>query len=56
MEQRDIARKQGLLIDALVERINEAAADAFGDIILQESEGGGYELIEDYAQDIRPIL
>lgn len=56
MEQRDIARQQGLLIDALAERINETAADAFGDIILQESEGGGYELIEDYAQDIRSIL
>lgn len=54
-KQRDIAREQGLLIDALAERINEAAADAFGDIILQESDGG-YELIEDYAQDIRSIL
>lgn len=52
-KQRDIARSQGVLIDALAERINEVAADAFGDIILQEGDGGGYVLIEDYEQQIQ---
>ena len=55
IKQRDIARSHGMLIDALAERINEAAAETFGDIILQEGDGG-YVLIEDYAQDIRSKL
>lgn len=34
-------------LDAFVDRINEKAADIFGDILLEESDGG-YALIPDY--------
>ncbi len=41
--------------DSLAERINEKFADGFGDIILEQGEGG-YELIEDYKEEITDWL
>ena len=54
--QRSIARAGGILLDALVEKINALAADVWGDIVLEESENGGYAVIEDYVENIRSIL
>ena len=41
--------------DAVAERINEAFADGFGDVILTYGETG-YEIIEDYREDISEWL
>lgn len=41
--------------DSAMERINEAFADGFGDVIL-ESDGIGYTVIEDYKEEIREWL
>ena len=37
--------------DSLVEKINEAFSDGFGDIIIEHN-GSNYEIIEDYKEDI----
>lgn len=42
-------------VDTLAERINEAFADGFGDVIIEPSEDG-YALIEDYREDITEWL
>lgn len=54
--QRRIARDKGMLPDAIAEIINTVASDLLGDIVLQESESGGYTVIDDYADDIRSLL
>ncbi len=54
--QRSIARKDGALPDAIAEKINALAAELLGDIVLEESESGGYAVIEDYVEDIRSLL
>ncbi len=41
--------------DTLVEKINEAFADGFGDVIIEPSEDG-YAIIEDYREDITKWL
>ena len=46
-EQLIFARKNGLLPEAIVDGINEAAVDCFGDILIEESDGG-YRIIEEY--------
>lgn len=46
-EQRAFAASKGLMLDAVAERINSAAADLMGDIVL-ECTDGCYRLIEDY--------
>ncbi len=38
--------------DMLAEQINEAFADNFGDVILEDDGMGGYAVIEDYLEDI----
>ena len=38
--------------DALADRINTAACDILGDIILEDA-GGYYTVIEDYMKDLR---
>lgn len=45
------ANAQGMLVDLVADRINELAADGFGDVLLEE-EMGGYAVIEDY----RPLV
>ena len=45
------ASAQGMLVDLVADRINELAADGFGDVLLEE-EMGGYAVIEDY----RPLV
>lgn len=47
LQQRKFATAHGITVDELADRINETAADIFGDIILEDS-GNGYAIIEDY--------
>ena len=39
--------------DALVDEINEIAADIIGDIIIEEDDDGGYRVIEEYREVIK---
>ena len=43
--------KAGMMLDAAVERINEAAIEAYGDILI-EDDGHGYTIIDDYRDEI----
>lgn len=49
--QRAFARQRGQMLDALVDRVNDVAADLLGDILLEECDGG-YKLIEDYREQM----
>ena len=46
--QRDFARSRGEMMDSIADRINEIAADVFGDVLLEECDDGGYAVMEDY--------
>lgn len=50
--ERRFAAAHGLMPDALADRINTAACDILGDIILEDA-GGYYTVIEDYMGDLR---
>lgn len=50
--ERRFAAAHGLMPDALADRINTAACDILGDIILEDA-GGYYTVIEDYMKDLR---
>ena len=41
--------------EAMVERINEAFSDGFGDVII-ENTGDGFAIIEDYKEEITEWL
>ena len=47
IEQRKFASVHNSTVDEIADKINEAAADLFGDIIL-ENDGDAYTIIEDY--------
>ena len=51
-----IANESKKMPEALAERINEAFADNFGDVILEESDTGGYKVIDDYTEEISEWL
>ena len=52
----DVSSVSGSLDEAaLVERINEAFSDGFGDVIIEETPDG-YTVIEDYREDITEWL
>ena len=51
-----MAQLAGLLPDAIVEQINEAAFDLLGDIVIEQADDGSYTVIEDYEQDVKKIL
>jgi len=53
--QRAEAKAQGILSEVLADRINELAADAFGDVLLEETDGG-YAVIEDYAELLDQLI
>ena len=42
--------------ETLAERINEAFSDNFGDVILEQSDAGGYKVIDDYTEEISEWL
>ena len=46
-------RENAVYEDEVASRINEAAADIIGDIILEPDANGGYVIIEDYIDEIR---
>jgi len=46
--QRSFTRGRGEMVDSIVDRINEIAADILGDVLLEENDEGGYTVIEDY--------
>ncbi|MBE6684340.1 MAG: hypothetical protein E7592_01655 [Ruminococcaceae bacterium] len=50
-EQRQFAHANKLATDELADRINEAAVDVFGDILL-ENDGEAYRIIEDYIDQL----
>ena len=47
--QREFANAQGMMVDAIVDRINTVAGDMLGDILLEECDDG-YAVIEDYLE------
>lgn len=47
--QKEIAKKLSMMSDAIADSINDAAANVFGDIILEDC-GFGYTIIEDYRE------
>ncbi len=54
--QGERAGEMGLLPDALADVINELAADLLGDILIEESDNGGYRVIEDYREQMNGLL
>jgi hypothetical protein len=51
----EILKSNGLLAASVVERINEAFADNFGDVIIEESDSG-FKVIDDYFEEITEWL
>jgi hypothetical protein len=49
--QRAFASSKGLSLDEIADRINETAADVFGDILLEDV-GGAYKVLEDYIDQL----
>ena len=47
--QRSFATAHGLMVDAIVDKINTVAGDILGDIVLEE-DGGAFSVIEDYLE------
>ena len=50
--QMAFCRSVGKMIDAVADEINGIAADVFGDVILEEGDGG-YAVIEDYKEQLQ---
>jgi hypothetical protein len=50
--QREFAAKRHLMPDAIVDKINTVAGDILGDILLEETEGGVFSIIEDYREEL----
>ncbi len=53
--ERKFAAGRGMLPDSVADRINDIAAELFGDIIL-EDDGELYRVIDDYAEEVREML
>ena len=49
--QRKYAAAHGQIIDLIIDKINEISVENFGDVILEEGDGG-YVIIEDYRKEI----
>lgn len=49
--QRQYAAARGQMIDLIIDKINEISVENFGDVILEEGDGG-YVIIEDYRKEI----
>ena len=52
-KQREIAKRLSEIPDAIVDEINEIAADILGDIIIEEDDEGGYRVIEEYREVLK---
>ena len=53
--QREIARKRGVLPDALVEEVNLIANEILGDILVDEVDGK-FVILSDYREEIAALL
>lgn len=53
MAVSNYAKSIGKLPDAVADEINEIAYDTFGDQLIEDDGMGGYNVIEDYADDFR---
>ncbi len=51
---RAAADRAKIMLDAAIERINEAAIDAYGDILIEDN-GDGYAVIDDYRGEIADL-
>ena len=51
----NISKECGAMRESVAEKINEVFADNFGDVILEESDGG-YKVIDDYCEEIEEWL
>ena len=49
--QRKYASAHGQMIDLIIDKINEISVENFGDVILEDGDGG-YVIIEDYRKEI----
>lgn len=54
--QREFARTRGEMMDSIADRINEISADVMGDVLLEESDDGGYTVIEDYRDLLEDLM
>ncbi len=52
--QMAFCRKAGKMIDAVADEINGIAVEVFGDVILEEGDGG-YVIIDDYREQLRSL-
>ena len=52
LKMQNIAKSLGVPEDAVAEKINEAFADNFGDVVLELSDSGEYRIIDDYFEEI----
>lgn len=52
---KETAQEIGMIADAIVEKINEAFCDGFGDVII-EGENPNFTIIEDYEDDVKEWL
>jgi hypothetical protein len=50
--QREFALSRGMMVDAIVDKINTVAGDMLGDIVLEQGDDG-YAVIEDYVDILR---
>lgn len=48
------ASRVGMMLDAAAERVNEAAIEAYGDILLEDT-GVGYAVIDDYRDEVAEL-
>ncbi len=55
-QMQSAAHVLGMPEDSVAEKINEAFADNFGDVILELSDDGEYRIIEDYLEEIQEWL
>ena len=55
-DMKNTAIALGMPEDAVAERINEAFADNFGDVVLELSDEGEYRVIEDYFEETKEWL
>ena len=52
----EIAKEASELLESLVERINDSFMDTIGDVVLEMDSDGGYQIIEDYREDVEEWL
>lgn len=53
IKQNQVAKRLSAMPDAIVDEINEIAVEVFGDILIEEDDGGGYRVIEEYREVIK---